>query len=321
VPERIALVVNPASTRAAGAVHRELIDTLTPLGLEEVLPTARREHATELAADARNRGATVVVVAGGDGTINEAARALVESDVALLPVAAGSTNVFARALGWPHPASRAIPAIRDALTGGANRRELTVGRIQSDGLDRIFCINMGFGVDGETVQMIESHPWVKRRLRQAGFGAMALAATVRAARPGKTARVAAEGHDVMELASLIVVAGSPYAYVGPVPLDLAPGARFDGNLRWLGIERNRPTVLAGVLRDAVLPGTRPGGRGNGVRDGWTSTIEIRSDVPLAMQVDGEPIGWHAHATISAGPHLTVVVPPEGVRGGAQNSSA
>lgn len=210
MPERIALIVNPASTRAAGALHRRLVDVLTPLGLTERLETARREHATDLAAEARDRGATVVVVAGGDGTVNEAARALAETDVALLPVAAGSTNVFSRALGWAHPASHAIPAIADALRDDdVPRRDLTIGRVTGGAIDRIFCVNMGFGVDGETVRLVEAHPWVKRHFRHAGFGAMALAGAVRAGRPGMSAEVSINGADPVRLASLIVVAGSP----------------------------------------------------------------------------------------------------------------
>lgn len=306
--ERIALIVNPASTRAATDLDARLVETLTPLGLERRLVTARREHATELAADARAAGATVVVVAGGDGTINEAARALVDTDVALLPVAAGSTNVFSRALGWPHPATRAVPMIADALSGEPSRREITVGRVHAASFDRIFCVNMGFGVDGETVRLVEAHPWIKRRLRQAGFGAMALAGTVRAARPGMTATVTTDDRDAMRLSSMIVVAGSPYAYVGPVALDIAPGATFDGNLRWLGVERNRPTVLAGVISGAIRRGGSRREERPGAPSGWTSRIEVRAEVPLAMQVDGEPIGWHSQVTVCAGPELTVIVP-------------
>ena len=84
--------------------------------------TRRGGDAHTLARGARERGADLVVVMGGDGTVNEAAAALVDTPVALCPFPAGGTNVFARALGWPrdsHGASRAL-ATRAARAAAAD---------------------------------------------------------------------------------------------------------------------------------------------------------------------------------------------------------
>ena len=61
----------------------------------EVADTEARDHASDLAADAVDRGFHAVLVFGGDGTINEVAQGLVASDVALGILPGGTTNVMA----------------------------------------------------------------------------------------------------------------------------------------------------------------------------------------------------------------------------------
>ena len=68
----------------------------------EMVETTRRGHAARLARGAANEGVDVVVVMGGDGTLNEAANGLVGTDTALAVLPGGSTNVFARTIGLPN---------------------------------------------------------------------------------------------------------------------------------------------------------------------------------------------------------------------------
>jgi diacylglycerol kinase (ATP) len=58
-------------------------------------------EATRLARDAAERGARVVVAAGGDGTISEVANGLVNTDVALGVLPVGTTNSWALQMGIP----------------------------------------------------------------------------------------------------------------------------------------------------------------------------------------------------------------------------
>ena len=64
--------------------------------------TSRRGHATRLAQGAAADGVDVVVVLGGDGTLNEAANGLAGTSSALAALPGGSTNVFARTIGLPN---------------------------------------------------------------------------------------------------------------------------------------------------------------------------------------------------------------------------
>ncbi len=66
-------------------------------------------EATELARQAADRGAKVVIAAGGDGTVNEVANGLVNTDVALGVLPVGTTNTWALQMG--------IPALNPVLPG------------------------------------------------------------------------------------------------------------------------------------------------------------------------------------------------------------
>ena len=71
--------------------------------------TSKPLEATELARHAVNRGARVVIAAGGDGTVNEVANALVNTHVALGVLPVGTTNSWALQMG--------IPALNPLLPG------------------------------------------------------------------------------------------------------------------------------------------------------------------------------------------------------------
>jgi YegS/Rv2252/BmrU family lipid kinase len=67
--------------------------------------------ATRLAQQAAAEGYDVVVAVGGDGTVNEVASGLVETETALGIIPRGSGNGLARSLGIPLHASKALEVI------------------------------------------------------------------------------------------------------------------------------------------------------------------------------------------------------------------
>lgn len=304
--DRVALIVNPVATRANPQIRDRVEAALGSRGPLSVLVTERGGQAGALAARAVAEGASMVVVLGGDGTVSEAAGTLSGGDVGLVPIPAGSTNVFARALGWPHHTRRAIRALEHALNTPV-WREVHLARIEAGENNRIVCMNAGVGLDAETIHRVEAHPWIKTRFRHAGVS-VATVRTVSASR--RTAiSVTVDGNEAIDLASIMVVCGSPYAYVGPRPLDLAPDARFDGRLRWFGLPSLSWAALAGALSGAVRGGRHIGG--SRYADGWAErSIVIESRHPVAVQCDGEPLGWHTFVRITPGPTLRVLVPTE-----------
>jgi len=110
------LIYNPSGGQVA--VRHELDDVVAFLNrygwsvtLQE---TSKPLEATELARHAVNRGAKVVIAAGGDGTINEVANGLVNTDVALGVLPVGTTNVWALQMGIPtlNPIVPGIQAVK-----------------------------------------------------------------------------------------------------------------------------------------------------------------------------------------------------------------
>lgn len=63
--------------------------------------TTAPKEATELARDAVQRGAKVVIAAGGDGTVSEVANGLVHTDAALGVLPVGTNNSWALQMGIP----------------------------------------------------------------------------------------------------------------------------------------------------------------------------------------------------------------------------
>jgi diacylglycerol kinase family enzyme len=303
---RITLIVNPASTRARQGLGRDAERMLARHGLEAVFETQAHGGAEGLAGTAAAAGATLVVTVGGDGTVNQVAAALAGTHVALVPLPAGSTNVFTRALGWPKGGAEALAVLDRLLAEAREPEEIVLGRLRAEGIDRPFSMNVGVGVDAETVDIIETRPWLKHRLRHLGFALATVVAQRRLAR-GPGLDISVDGAAAVHVGAVAVACGSPYAFVGPLAFDLAPGARHDGTLAWIAVERVRALGVA-----AAGLGAARGGRhvrspkvlhGTGARE-----IVLTAAEPFALQSDGEALGRHTWATLTTGPTLRVLRP-------------
>ena len=105
------LIYNPSGGQVV--VRHELSNVvafLSRCGWDVALQeTSGPMEATELARQAVNRGARVVIAAGGDGTVNEVANGLINTDVVLGVLPVGTTNSWALQMG--------IPALNPVLPG------------------------------------------------------------------------------------------------------------------------------------------------------------------------------------------------------------
>ena len=110
------LIYNPSGGRVV--VRHELDDVVAFLNRCGWSVTRRETskplEAIELARHAVTRGAKVVIAAGGDGTINEVANGLVNTDVALGVLPVGTTNAWALQMGIPtlNPIVPGIQAVK-----------------------------------------------------------------------------------------------------------------------------------------------------------------------------------------------------------------
>jgi diacylglycerol kinase family enzyme len=308
----IALIVNPAATRSGRGVRAEVTRALAPLGLEWSMVTAGPGDAARMAREAVGQGAATVVALGGDGIAGEVAGALAGGPVAMAPLPGGNANVFARALGWANSPRRALPVLAQALEQG-RVRDAALGLLRLDGqggVERVFAVNAGLGLDAATVEWIEARPRTKRRLRQAGF---VLGAAIAAGRSSRAPhlRARADGAGPVLARAVLAACGTPYTYLGRRPLDLVPGAAFDGRLAWVGLTRLRPAEVARLGLRAVRGAELPIGSEALAGGPIERELVVVSDVPAPVQADGEPLGRHCEARVTPGPVLRAIEPRPG----------
>ena len=107
---KIAFIINPFS----GTGKKEDIPSLIKQELDnevfetEIVFTGYRGHGTELAKEFVEKNFQIVVAVGGDGTVNEVGRSLINTDTSLGIIPIGSGNGLARHLGIPMNLKKAI---------------------------------------------------------------------------------------------------------------------------------------------------------------------------------------------------------------------
>lgn len=114
--KKIIFIMNPISGTASKAGIPKLIERYLDTNKfdYEIKLTEYAGHAAELAAEAKDNHTDIVVAVGGDGTVNEVARAIVQSSTALGIIPCGSGNGLARHLLLPLNLSKSIEIINAA---------------------------------------------------------------------------------------------------------------------------------------------------------------------------------------------------------------
>ena len=111
--KRVVFIINLISGTSDKAVIPGLIDKHLDKDKFEykIAITQYAGHASEIASKAKDEGVDIVVAVGGDGTVNEVARAIVHSNTALGIIPCGSGNGLARHLLLPINVKKAIDII------------------------------------------------------------------------------------------------------------------------------------------------------------------------------------------------------------------
>ena len=114
--QSILFLINPKSgVNSKRSLPELIVSTIDKERFDySIMETKYVAHATELALQAVEQGVDAVVAVGGDGTVNEVARALVGSKTALGILPCGSGNGMARHIGIPLELKKAIEFINKA---------------------------------------------------------------------------------------------------------------------------------------------------------------------------------------------------------------
>jgi diacylglycerol kinase family enzyme len=309
---KLLLVVNPSASSVTPRTRVVIAKALSADHEVAVAETNRRGHAARLAQDAATKGLDLVVVLGGDGTLNEAANGLAGTATALAPLPGGSTNVFARTIGLPDDAVEATGVLLDALDRGAVHR-VGLGSVN----ERYFLFHAGLGFDAAVVAEVERRGQLKRYASHPLFVFAAVDTWVRRydhTTPAFVVRFT-DGAVVADGRFAICMNSNPYTYLGSRPLDIAPEATLDRGLVMVTLRTLRLPRLVQILASAFRS---PGGlRTNPAVDYRTDLAElwIEGTRPFPYQVDGDYLGDVTRLHVRHEPEvLSLVVPDPAVLG-------
>ncbi|WP_421920205.1 diacylglycerol/lipid kinase family protein [Marinifilum sp.] len=111
--KNILFIINPIAGKKAGRnIVKEIVKYLDTIRFKAYFRYSEYHgHISEIAAQALTEHFDVIIAVGGDGTVNETARILVHSEIALGIIPAGSGNGLARHLRIPLSVKGAVERI------------------------------------------------------------------------------------------------------------------------------------------------------------------------------------------------------------------
>lgn len=291
----IDLIVNPASGPSGRVVPREgrlafVSSLLRTAGVREIRPTqtARTGDASRAALAAIAGASDLVLVWGGDGTVNEVAGVLVGRDVPLGIVPGGSGNGLARGLGLPLGVE---DAVRVALTG--TPRAIDTGHVAG----RTFLNLAGIGLDAAVAARVNTAN-TTRGLRPYVVGVLHEWWTFPTHR--FTLRVDDGRAQDLEAHLVVVCNGQQYGHGARV----APQASFEDG--WLDVVALPRITASRLVRHGwrLFDGSLP--RVPGVVTWRAQRVTVSHDDPLPVHLDGEVVSPDTTRTFEVRPHSLIV---------------
>ncbi len=267
----------------------------------EMVETERPGDATRLSRDAAQRAVDAVIVAGGDGTVNEAANGLVGSPTALGIAPVGTGNILAHQLRMPLLSLTSpfhVAEVGNALLAGRYQR-VDVGKVG----ERHFVCWAGVGLDAEIATQMEPRHRYAKRLRTLPYiiAAFSVAFEFR----GVRTRLQLEERALNTRALLVVVSNIQlYAAF----FNLARHACMDDGIFDIFVFKGLGFGYA--LRHLLHLSSGRYLRDPAVVQALARHVEIETSPVTAIHVDGEPY-TSTPATVSLLPGaLRLLVPPQ-----------
>lgn len=267
-PRRALLLVNEASRQGQDAA--DLAEALLEAGGLDLQREPCREGENLAAAIRRHAGAVdLVVLGGGDGTMNAAARALVETGLPLGILPLGTANDLARTLGIPTDLEAAVQVV----TAGRIRR-IDLGEVNGHPFFNVASIGLSVELTRELTRGL------KRRWGRLGYAVATIRALARMRPFHAEIRHDGEAHRVR---TIQIAVGNGRHYGGG--MTIAQDAEIDdGRLNLYSLEFERLWKLA-----LIYPAFRLGRHGmwQEVRTAACEELEIRTRRPRPVNTDGE----------------------------------
>ncbi len=290
------VISNPTAGKMASRDHlREALLVLERHGWEVDVQRSRGPgDATRIAREAVDANRDIVIVAGGDGTINEAVQALAGSPTALGFLPYGTVNVWAREIGLP-------------LTPREAAVSLVSGRMETLDLglanDRYFLLMAGIGFDSEVVRRSRKVERFKSRFGILPYAAVSLATA--AFYRGVDVELRYDGV-IRRVQALMLVLGNTRLYGGRYRFT-PEAVATDGRLDLCIVKGRGPLAMARQSLPILIGGTTTFSDVEVIR---VRELIVGGDGHAPLQLDGELIG-HTPAHFRVAPRaLRVIVPSE-----------
>jgi len=272
----IVAIINPISgagaDRDAAARRMALVDAEAKRrGLTaDIHLTERAGHARELAASSAASNVDLVIVWGGDGTLNEAGAGLIGSGTTLGLVPAGSGNGLAAALGTPREPLAAL-----ALAFDGETRTIDAGMFA----DRPFFNIAGIGFDARVAALFNA----RGAGRRGGWPYIVIGVREGCRYSGVQYTIDLDGDRRSVNALLIAFANGREYGIGA---RIAPLAQLDDGLLDATIVETRPLLTRFWHARHLALGTAH--RAPSVQTRQIRRAVVDAPVPMEFHVDGEP---------------------------------
>lgn len=312
---RAVLIVNPNATSTTAAGRDLLAHALESRVKLTVAHTDHRGHAIEIARDAARAGVDVLIVHGGDGTVNEVVNGVLEvggpgaAAPAIGVVPGGSANVFARALGISPDPIEATNQLVDLLS--EYRRRNVWRRIGlMDCGERWGVFTAGMGVDGDVVAAVEAQRAKGRTVTASRYIRVAIRETLASARKEPSLTLHLPGREPVSGVHFAFVSNSsPWTYANARPVWTNPTTTFETGLGVFATTSMNVWANLGLVRRMLSKKPRIEAK-HLIRDDDLPWLRVTSEGPIACQIDGDYVGLRESVTFTAVPDaLGVVAPP------------
>jgi YegS/Rv2252/BmrU family lipid kinase len=273
---RIFVVLNPMAGSCTAADVRQALDRQLGEQIQaEIYETTGDEDVVAIVRTELTNNPSVVVAAGGDGTISDVAEALVGTDIRLGIIPVGTANIFARELGIPLSLEGACAL----LAGQPNTTSVDAMKVG----EQYYVLQIGIGIDSLMIRDTDRES--KRRFGRAAY--MWTAFTRLLGYQPMRFTIVADGKRLRPRASQVLIANG--GVLGAAPFRWGPNIRpDDGKIDVCIVSARTALDYMGLIWHTLLGQQR---RDRNVRYLTAErSIAISADLPLPIQADGEIIG-------------------------------
>jgi diacylglycerol kinase (ATP) len=289
---RVAFVFNPVSGTDEPSTRRSTLEELAKrAGLTcALVETERDRGAGPLAEEAIADSVERLIVAGGDGSVTEAAHVLAGNSTALAVLPAGTGNLLATNLGIPLDREEAM---RLALTGEA--RPTDVGRANG----QVFLIAVGMGLDARMIRDAD-----REQKRKYGALAYVLAVIRNLHQPNAWYAITIDGKRIRRRGQTVLIANLGRINAG---LELVPDSDPSDGLLEVAILKSRQITDLARMGWHMVRGVRGPHDVFEVHRGRHVVVE--AERPLPVQFDGETAGTTTRLEVQVDPGALKMVRP------------